>query len=1467
MNSGQSTGERPASSVPAAAGERAGFPGLPQRFQIRECLGEGSQKRVYRAHDAMLEREVAIAVLPLAAMSEADRAGVRREAKLMAKVGERPHLVPIFDTIEHPDVLYLVSRFMRGGTLAEELAREGAAGLPIARVVVIARDVCAGLQHAHDAGVTHRDVKPANVFLDDRGTAHLGDFGLSLDSRRGRLTEDEMLVGTPPYMAPEVLDGRLGDARSDLYALGCVLYEMLTGRPPFAGAELRDRLLQLVRAAPVPPRRRRADVPPALEDLVLSLLAESPEQRPQSASATLAALDGIGASGGARAAGRRHVAPARRRRPLPPPVTGTDGAAVAGRALPGALLVGREEPLAWIQARLGDACAGAPRVALIGGEVGIGKTRLLAELRAVALNRGVTVGWGRSFEEGTPPYLPIVEAVRQALDLSTPNSIAVEGRNRSILRRFLEEGGVSSRRPPSVGAVVDADRERLRLFLTVSRAVIEATKEKPLLLVLDDLHWADRSSLDLFLHLAFATADHGAREAVRLLIVGAFRPVQPSDQLATVLLRLLRESFCERFDLTGLGEIDVQALIRALTQAEPAPRLVESLVAATRGNPLFVREIVQGWMAAGALRERDGLLTLADPAAPLHLPGEIASVVAARTEALSVPCRRVLARAAFLGDPFDLKTLATVVAVAPRTVRTRLDEGIAQGMVEPEGDDFRFTHPLVRHAFYTLPSATERRLIHAGIATALETRADEVNLLRLARQFVAAENEVDPAKVALYAGRAGVQAARLFAWGEAAAFYEAAIAAAERIDGFDQRMFAGLLHGAAFAHLRGRDMGPCLARYRAAVAAYEAVGEVRSLALALKEQADAMLTMRGPNVDIEPLQNVLDRLGPDADDVAGRLLTTIAQVQWVTNRLAEAESTAERAVGISARTGDTVLAASAHVVRAIAQAQQLRVDDALASYEKALTITLRSGDLRLQNWPRQRIPMVLFWAGRLDDAMAAAREAESLVLQTHDWAEHSLGLGTQACIAVARGDMRTAGRCVEQTLAMIRRTRYPWGAPLCLPALAGAHVGRGAYADARRTLETLVSPGQVFDEPGGGIQLLARLYGDLVRAYTEPSPTIRAELATAMLTAIPWPEKADVNSLGPLCAAVEVADLAGVSELAARAYEPLLYAETQGVVFSSGWVFLLSRVLGVAAALLGDRARAEVHFRTAIAAAQRAGAGPELGRACFDLARLLAAARAETSIGDETRQLIDLALSAFGRGGLAPWTARAEAWAAAHGIEVVPLARASGVADQAQPWSGQAAAGIARTPERQVLAVLFTDLAGSTELIDRLGDVGARAVLRRHDHIVRRCLTKRGARQLKHTGDGFMAAFAAAADAVRCALDIQAELAKQNTADADARLLVRIGISAGEPVRDGSELFGAAVNAAARICGRARPGQVLVADVVRQLIADPAFSFVDRGRVSLRGFRERVHVFEVQRKPPLTRPRRARKGEGNAHQR
>jgi class 3 adenylate cyclase len=192
--------------------------------------------------------------------------------------------------------------------------------------------------------------------------------------------------------------------------------------------------------------------------------------------------------------------------------------------------------------------------------------------------------------------------------------------------------------------------------------------------------------------------------------------------------------------------------------------------------------------------------------------------------------------------------------------------------------------------------------------------------------------------------------------------------------------------------------------------------------------------------------------------------------------------------------------------------------------------------------------------------------------------------------------------------------------------------------------------------------------------------------------------------------------------------------------------------------------------------------------------------------------------------------------------EVRPEAEARG--DEAPGGTPPAEASGAPV-ERRLLVILFTDMQGSTALTERLGDARAQELLRSHNATIMDCLTKHGGTKIKHTGDGIMASFPSASAAIECALDIQRAFSLRNRERPETAMHLRIGLNAGEPVAEDEDLFGTAVQAAARIAARAQPGQILVSDVVRQLAAGKDFDFADCGRVALKGFSERQRLFEL----------------------
>ncbi len=267
------------------------FESLPQliagRYRIEAPLGSGGMAVTYLARDLVLDRPVAVKVMRVPDGPSSDLARFEREARAAAAVSH-PNVVQVFDAGQDGAFRYLVMEWVDGGDLAR-LIRERAP-LPAEEAIRITLDILQGLGAIHRAGIVHRDVKPANVLIDREGRAKLTDFGIARRSDDPTLTGPVELLGTAAYVAPERVRGEAATAASDLYAVGVILYELLTGRVPYPGETPEELLAQHLHAPPIPPRRWRRDLPPALEQVVLRALAKDPATRYRSAEAMAAAL-------------------------------------------------------------------------------------------------------------------------------------------------------------------------------------------------------------------------------------------------------------------------------------------------------------------------------------------------------------------------------------------------------------------------------------------------------------------------------------------------------------------------------------------------------------------------------------------------------------------------------------------------------------------------------------------------------------------------------------------------------------------------------------------------------------------------------------------------------------------------------------------------------------------------------------------------------------------------------------------------------------------------------------------------------------------------------------------------------------------------------------------------------------------------------------------------------------------------
>ncbi len=260
-------------------------------YEILEPIGRGGMATVYRAHQPSMDRDVAIKIISAELAAEPEFAErFEREARIIARL-QHPHILPVFDFGREGEMTYLVMRLMEGGNLAHEL-RGGA--LPVKRAVELTRQIASALDYAHLRGIVHRDLKPTNVLLDNLGNAYLTDFGIAKMLGGGPttgLTATGAVMGTPTYMAPEQWRAEPIDGRTDIYALGVIVYQMLVGQVPFAAETPHGLMYQHLDMEPPRPHSVKPDLPLSIEPVIDKALAKRPEDRYASAGELAAALE------------------------------------------------------------------------------------------------------------------------------------------------------------------------------------------------------------------------------------------------------------------------------------------------------------------------------------------------------------------------------------------------------------------------------------------------------------------------------------------------------------------------------------------------------------------------------------------------------------------------------------------------------------------------------------------------------------------------------------------------------------------------------------------------------------------------------------------------------------------------------------------------------------------------------------------------------------------------------------------------------------------------------------------------------------------------------------------------------------------------------------------------------------------------------------------------------------------------
>jgi DNA-binding CsgD family transcriptional regulator len=387
-----------------------------------------------------------------------------------------------------------------------------------------------------------------------------------------------------------------------------------------------------------------------------------------------------------------------------------------------AVFVGRERELGVLDACLERAIAGAGSLMMVAGEAGIGKTQMLREFAATARTRGAVTLWGSSFEgDWHPPYGPWVEALGDLVrSLDPPRLRQALGQGAPVMARLLPELDAMLGAPPRVAAL-SPDEERFRLFEAVARFLVAVALWEPVVLVLDDLHWTDRDSLQLFAYCGRLVG------RAPLVLVGAYRDVPPDlhtgHPLVDTLAVVCREAEYEHITLGGLSHREVADYLAAATQQElPAP-LVSTIHAETGGNPFYVRQLWRHLVDEQVVVHRDGRWMFAAEVRHAGVPRGVRHVMARRLARLSPTASTVLRSAAALTAGFDFRILQTITELPEEVLLGCLDEAAGAGLIrimEQGTVRYDFVHPIVRHTLYEELNPDRRARLHRRLAEALE---------------------------------------------------------------------------------------------------------------------------------------------------------------------------------------------------------------------------------------------------------------------------------------------------------------------------------------------------------------------------------------------------------------------------------------------------------------------------------------------------------------------------------------------------------------------------------------------------------------------------------------------------------------------------------------------------------------------------------------------------------------------------
>lgn len=911
--------------------------------------------------------------------------------------------------------------------------------------------------------------------------------------------------------------------------------------------------------------------------------------------------------------------------PLPPLLTDV-----------GRIFVGRGEQVRRLEELWKEAVAGERRAALVAGEPGVGKTRLVAELARKAHDEGAVVLAGRCDEDLGVPFQPFVEALRHLVDHVEASELPGRlGRYAGELERLLP--GLSDCLGDTPAPLrSDPETERYRLFEAVTAWLAASSAHEPVLLILDDLQWAAKPTLLLFRHILRSP------ERMGLLILGAYRDTElhHDHPLAELLADLRRDRGIERLSLSGFDQAavaDFMAQAAGHEMDEDGLVLARTIHAETEGNPFFVREILRHLTETGAIAERDGRWVTNQAVEELGIPEGVREVVGRRVSRLSGDANRVLRVAAVVGTEFELRVVGAAGGIDEDAMLSALEEAIAARLVleipGPAGRH-RFTHALVRDTLYDQLSGNRRVALHRRAAEVIEelyADALDDHLPALAHHWARASAAAPEwARAADYASRAGDRALAQLANDEAAHYYRQALELRELAGAPPDSKLCALMISLGEAQRRAGDPAhrdTLLGAGRLALEHHNAGLAARA---ALANRRGLFSHMGGIDSErVAALEAALGSVGPSDGPERARLLAALASELHFAgdNRRVEL---GQEGLAIARRLGDPVTLAEALLALWLATLGSSAAHERSRLMDELASVAQRTGD----PWLEFHAGLARFLTGSQEGDLLAADQALATCSQIADELAQPVlrwrAAGLRAHRAFVDGRFEDVEHWSEQALRLGQAAGQP-DAPV-LSDLLIVRILQGRSGEAVELARPLA------EQIGGPTYPGALAWASAEAGAAEEARSIVARVRGATFGAL----RRDYLWLVTLVVFARACARLGDTSTAEELYDLLGPRHSASAVGLSAWLGPVAYDLGLLAATLGRFSEADAHFAEAVEIHDRLGIQGMLAHTCLEWARTLLA-RLHPGDGERARDLLtraeatarELALGNIERGAVA----------------------------------------------------------------------------------------------------------------------------------------------------------------------------------------------------------------------------------------